>query len=120
MKNIWTIPIKGYQYISKMLPASCRYYPTCSEYASWQFEFNTPAKALAKSSLRILRCNQFFKGGIDYPLIQYKPQIPNCLLNLNGYCGRINILYWLVPKTIKANNTLYYVIKDFDAINRST
>jgi len=37
MKNIYTAPIKAYQYISKLLPANCRYYPSCSEYAKWQF-----------------------------------------------------------------------------------
>ncbi len=117
LKNFYIAPIKGYQYISKMLPASCRYYPSCSEYASWQFEFNAPHKALASSSLRILRCNQFFKGGIDYPLVEFSPQKPSSVLTFNAECGKINILYWFVPKT---DTDLYYVIKDFDAIKRST
>ena len=116
LKNFYQSPIKGYQYISKMLPASCRYYPSCSEYASWQFEFNVPHKALTSSSLRILRCNQFFKGGIDYPLVDFKPPKPLFLLNPKPFYGKISIIYWLVPKT---KNT-YYVVKDFDAIKRST
>ncbi len=122
MATFWTVPIKGYQYISKMLPASCRYYPSCSEYATWQFEFNAPHKAFAASSLRILRCNQFFKGGIDYPLVNYVPPKRSCLLNFNTFCGKIDLIYWLVPKSMDKTNTLYYVIKDFDAINatRST
>ena len=120
MNKIWIAPIKGYQYISKMLPANCRYYPTCSEYAKWQFEFNVPHKALAASSLRILRCNQFFKGGIDYPLVEMYPQKPSCLLTFNAEYGKIDILYWFVPKSIEPNNTHYYVVKDFDAINRAT
>jgi len=53
MKNIFLAPIKGYQYISKMLPASCRYYPTCSEDAKWQLEFSAPHRALESSRLRI-------------------------------------------------------------------
>ena len=122
MSNFWIAPIKGYQYISKMLPANCRYYPSCSEYAKWQFEFNAPHKAFAASSLRILRCNQFFKGGIDYPLVEYTPPKPSCLLTFNTFCGKIDIIYWLVPKSMDKTNTLYYIIKDFDAINatRST
>ena len=116
LKNFYQAPIKGYQYISKMLPASCRYYPSCSEYASWQFEFNAPHRALASSSLRILRCNQFFKGGIDYPLVDFKPAKPSFLLNPKPFYGKISIIYWLVPKT---KNT-YYIVKDFDAIKRST
>lgn len=119
-KSIFLTPIKGYQYISKMLPASCRYYPSCSEYASWQFLFNAPHKAFAASSLRILRCNQFFKGGIDYPLVEYMPPKHASLLKLNAFCGKMNILYWLVPKNTEPNNKSYYVLKDFDAINRTT
>ncbi|RRS30224.1 MAG: hypothetical protein P794_07720 [Epsilonproteobacteria bacterium (ex Lamellibrachia satsuma)] len=102
--------MKGYQYISRMLPANCRYYPTCSEYAKWQFEFNVPHKALWESSLRILRCNQLFPGGIDYPVICYSPPKRISLRKSNTFYGRIKILYWLVPK----DETHYYVLKDFD------
>lgn len=119
-KNLYLAPIKGYQYISKMLPASCRYYPSCSEYASWQFEFNAPHKALGASTLRILRCNQFFKGGIDYPLVDYAPPKHLSILTFNALCGKIDVLYWLVPQSMSADHTKYYVLKDFDAINRST
>lgn len=117
IKKFYLAPIKGYQYISKMLPASCRYYPTCSEYAAWQFEFNAPHKAFVASSLRILRCNQLFKGGIEYPLLEFLPPKRSCLLNFNTFCGKINIMYWLVPKSTDKANKLYYVLKDFDAIN---
>jgi putative membrane protein insertion efficiency factor len=120
MANVWTVPIKGYQYISKMLPANCRYYPTCSEYAKWQFEFNHPAKALLASSTRILKCNQLFKGGIDYPLVEYKAIKPSCLLTFNTDCGKIAILYWFVPQSTHPQNKDYYIIKDFDAIKRTS
>jgi putative membrane protein insertion efficiency factor len=118
--TFWIAPIKGYQYISRMLPASCRYYPTCSEYAKWQFEFNAPHKALFASSLRILRCNQLFKGGIDYPVVDFRPQKSADLLHFNRYCGKIDVIYWLVPQSTTPNNTHYFVVKDFDAIKRST
>jgi len=120
MKSLFLAPIKGYQYISKMLPASCRYYPSCSEYAKWQFEFNAPHKAFVASSLRILRCNQLFDGGIDYPLVAFSPYKPRSLLTFNTFCGKIDVIYWLVPKSTDSNNSSYYVLKDFDAINRST
>jgi len=120
MKSLFLAPIKGYQYISKMLPASCRYYPSCSEYAKWQFEFNAPHKAFITSSLRILRCNQLFDGGIDYPLVNFTPYKPTSLLTFNTFCGKIDVIYWLVPKSTDSNNLSYYVLKDFDAINRST
>ena len=106
IKKFFIAPIKGYQYISRMLPASCRYYPTCSEYAKWQFEFNRPDKALAQSTLRILRCNQLFAGGIDYPIVTYKAPL---LLTLKQ--DNLKVKYWLVPK----NKKLFYLIKDYNA-----
>lgn len=105
-----------------MLPASCRYYPSCSEYASWQFEFNAPHKAFYATSKRILSCNQFFVGGIDYPLVAYQVQKTSCVLRFNTDCGKILIQYWLVPKPSQSKTTHYYIVKDFDVINaqRST
>lgn len=120
MANFWVLPIKGYQYISKMLPANCRYYPTCSEYATWQFECNAPHKALVSSSLRILRCNQLFPGGIDYPCIAYTPPKHSYILTFNSFYGKIDIRYWLVPKGTNTKLTKYYILKDFDAIKRSS
>ena len=117
-KKFFIAPIKGYQYISKMLPANCRYYPTCSEYASWQFEFNAPHRALAASTLRILRCNQLFEGGIDYPVVHFKPTSTIKSLDINDFCGKIKVIYWLVPKD--ESRSLYYVIKDFDAISQQS
>ena len=108
--KFWTAPIKGYQYISRMLPASCRYYPTCSEYAKWQFEFNAPHRAFVASTLRILRCNQFFAGGIDYPVVTYDPPPPSVLRISNRNYGKMKILYWLVPKS----ENQYYILKDLD------
>jgi putative membrane protein insertion efficiency factor len=106
-KRFWTVPIKGYQYISAMLPAGCRYYPTCSEYAKWSFETSSPHYALIDSTLRILRCNQLFDGGIDYPTISYKnPPISKL------FCFQdIKVKYWFVPKI---GTKKYFVIKSFD------
>lgn len=103
-----------------MLPASCRYYPSCSEFAKWQFEFNVPHKAFLSSSLRILRCNQFFKGGIDYPIVDFTPKKQSSLLNPNPNYGKIDVIYWLVPKSTDSHNSSYYIIKDYDAINCTT
>ena len=117
LKKFFITPIKGYQYISRMLPANCRYYPTCSEYAKWQFEFNAPHKALAASTLRILRCNQLFAGGIDYPVVHFNPPSTLKSLCINESYGKINIIYWLVPK--EEHRSLYYIIKDFYAAHRN-
>jgi putative membrane protein insertion efficiency factor len=105
MKKIYVASIRAYQYISKMLPSSCRYYPTCSEYAKWQFELNRADRAFVASGLRILRCNQFFAGGIDYPIINWNPPKLFCLNR-----DLIKIKYWLIPK----KNQKFIVIKSFD------
>jgi len=115
MKQLFLSPIKGYQYISKMLPANCRYYPSCSEYAKWQFEFNAPHKALAASTLRILRCNQLFDGGIDYPVVAFSPPKHHNICKINDFCGKMKVIYWFVPKD--TDHSLYFIVKDFNAIN---
>ena len=81
---------------------SCRYYPTCSEYAKWEFENNNISSAFYHTLTRILRCNQLFAGGIEYPLLdklRLKPQ----------KIGLDAIKYWLVPN--KKNH--FYIIKNF-------
>ena len=60
--------LKIYQkLISPLYPASCRYYPTCSQYSVEAVEKYGVIKGLFKSLWRILRCNPFAKGGIDKP-----------------------------------------------------
>ncbi len=115
-KRLFIAPIRGYQYISKMLPGNCRYYPTCSEYAAWQFECNAPHKALAASTARILRCNQLFAGGIDYPVVSFVPPKPTLSPHFNDIYGKINVRYWFVPHP-KGGNA-HYLIKDLDALSR--
>ncbi len=71
MKRIVKYLIRFYQkYLSFFSYGSCRYYPTCSQYAIWQFENNTFFKAIYFTITRILKCNQLFRGGIDYPVIK--------------------------------------------------
>ncbi|MBS3945151.1 MAG: membrane protein insertion efficiency factor YidD [Melioribacter sp.] len=66
MRSIFIYFIKLYQkLISPMFPPSCRFYPTCSEYAVQSFEKHGVVKGGAKSVWRILRCNPFNKGGYD-------------------------------------------------------
>ncbi|MEW6506701.1 MAG: membrane protein insertion efficiency factor YidD [Bacteroidota bacterium] len=66
MRSIFIFVIKIYQkLISPALPPSCRFFPTCSEYAVQSFEKFGVIKGGAKSVWRILRCNPFNKGGYD-------------------------------------------------------
>jgi putative membrane protein insertion efficiency factor len=53
------------KYISGMLPPSCRFTPTCSEYMYEALQKYGAAKGLALGVWRLLRCNPFCKGGYD-------------------------------------------------------
>ena len=54
------------KYISPMkrMP-SCRYIPTCSQYAIEALQKYGPLKGSYLAIRRILRCNHFHKGGYD-------------------------------------------------------
>jgi putative membrane protein insertion efficiency factor len=51
--------------ISPGLPPSCRFLPTCSEYAYEAIEKHGALKGGLMAAWRILRCNPFCKGGYD-------------------------------------------------------
>ncbi len=53
--------------ISPLYPASCRYYPSCSNYAAMAIEKHGVLKGSAKALWRVLRCNPWSKGGVDLP-----------------------------------------------------
>jgi len=66
VKKILIFLIKIYKkYISPLLPNSCRFYPTCSEYAIEALSKYGVLKGSIKAIYRILRCNPFNKGGYD-------------------------------------------------------
>jgi putative membrane protein insertion efficiency factor len=54
----------------KFTSPSCRFYPSCSSYAKLQFFHNNPVKAIWFTIFRILKCNQLFDGGFDYPIVR--------------------------------------------------
>lgn len=53
--------------ISPHLGAHCRYYPSCSEYAILAIRKDGAFVGACRAAWRILRCNPFTKGGIDFP-----------------------------------------------------
>ncbi len=66
MKILLIRLIKGYKIlISPMLPPSCRFQPTCSEYAMEAIERFGIFKGGAMAVMRILRCHPFHPGGYD-------------------------------------------------------
>ncbi|MBW2740687.1 MAG: membrane protein insertion efficiency factor YidD [Deltaproteobacteria bacterium] len=66
VKSIFLIFIKLYQCIlSPVLGPSCRFYPTCSNYAYEAIFRYGPLKGLIFALKRIIRCHPFNEGGID-------------------------------------------------------
>jgi len=61
---IWSI--RGYQnLVSPALPRSCKYHPSCSQYAVDALSEYGVLRGLALASWRLLRCNPLSYGGYD-------------------------------------------------------
>ncbi len=66
MKYILIYLIKFYKFtISPLLPPSCRFYPTCSDYFIQALNYRGFFMGTFLGIFRILRCNPFSKGGFD-------------------------------------------------------
>ncbi len=66
MKRILIGAIRGYKWLlSPLLPAACRYVPSCSEYACDALEHHGMLRGTALAIWRVLRCHPFAKGGYD-------------------------------------------------------
>ncbi|MBX9632840.1 MAG: membrane protein insertion efficiency factor YidD [Burkholderiales bacterium] len=58
--------IKGYQWtISPLLPASCRFYPSCSHYAQEAVHRHGALRGSWLAARRIARCHPWCAGGHD-------------------------------------------------------
>ncbi|NLK17505.1 MAG: membrane protein insertion efficiency factor YidD [Clostridiales bacterium] len=66
MKLVLLFLIKLYKkFISPLLLSDCRFYPSCSAYASECVQKHGALKGSLFAAWRILRCNHFSKGGFD-------------------------------------------------------
>ncbi|MDD3657045.1 MAG: membrane protein insertion efficiency factor YidD [Atribacterota bacterium] len=66
MNRILIIAIVFYQkYISPFKPATCRFYPTCSDYAIQAIQRHGCLRGTLLSIKRLFRCHPYHTGGYD-------------------------------------------------------
>lgn len=53
--------------VSPLLPPSCRFTPTCSEYARLSLLKYGLARGMTRAAWRLLRCQPLHPGGVDLP-----------------------------------------------------
>ena len=60
--------VRGYQVcLRPILPAVCRFSPSCSEYFILAVQKYGPVRGACRGAYRICRCNPFNRGGYDPP-----------------------------------------------------
>jgi putative membrane protein insertion efficiency factor len=66
MKRFLMSGVRFYQSaISPLLPARCRFYPTCSHYAYEALERHGAGKGTLLTMKRLAKCHPFHPGGLD-------------------------------------------------------
>jgi len=65
MKFLLWFPVRVYQVISSAFAPRCKYYPSCSNYAITAIR-RYGVKGIMMATWRILRCNPWSQGGVDY------------------------------------------------------
>ncbi len=66
MKLVLILFVRAYQVaLSPLLPAACRYHPTCSHYAVEALEKHGALRGGWLAMKRIARCHPFRAGGFD-------------------------------------------------------
>ena len=72
IRKICVGTIRFYQkWISSSFAPRCKYYPSCSSYVATAIE-NYGVKGLAMSAWRLVRCNPWSHGGVDYVVLKEK------------------------------------------------
>ena len=49
-----------------LFPTTCKYHPSCSQYAIDAIRKYGPVRGSLKAVWRLLRCNPWSRGGVDY------------------------------------------------------
>ena len=79
MKKITALLIKSYQLFSSTREPRCKYYPSCSNYAAVAIS-RYGFKGVAMASWRLVRCNPWSEGGLDY--VDYELDSADALANM--------------------------------------
>ncbi|HFE52263.1 MAG TPA: membrane protein insertion efficiency factor YidD [Bacteroidetes bacterium] len=58
--------------VGAVLPPSCRFVPTCSEYTEEAFKRFGAIRGLLMGGWRVLRCNPWTRGGYDPVPMEFK------------------------------------------------
>jgi uncharacterized protein len=67
MTRFALLPIRLYQVlVSPLLGRRCKYHPTCSQYARDAFEEFGLLRGTVLACWRLVRCNPWSHGGVDY------------------------------------------------------
>lgn len=92
LSAILLVMVKTYRYaISPLLPASCRFYPTCSSYAIEALRLHGGLKGGWLTVKRVCRCHPWGGSGINFvplPLCRYR----FCWV-ANGYVKGFGVWY---------------------------
>lgn len=74
-KKLLLLLLRGYKRVlSPMFLPSCRYVPTCSDYAAEAIDKHGAVRGGGLAIWRLLRCHPFVRGGFD--------PVPNCDANV--------------------------------------
>lgn len=64
--SICIAALGGYKrWISPLLPSSCRFHPTCSEYMMEAIQKHGVLRGIGMGLWRLARCQPFCQGGFD-------------------------------------------------------
>ena len=68
MRHLVALPIHAYRVLlSPLLGPRCKYHPSCSRYALDALAEFGVLRGLVLAGWRVLRCNPWSHGGVDYP-----------------------------------------------------
>ena len=65
--GIFILPVRLYRrLISPLMPARCKYHPSCSAYAAEAVRTYGVFRGTVLAAWRLMRCNPFSNGGVDH------------------------------------------------------